>query len=84
MAVIKTAVSLAEPLFNETDALARDLGVSRSRVIALALQEYVERRRNRAVREKLDEVYTDAPDQADIDRLRAMRRHHRLVVERDL
>ncbi len=84
MAVIKTAVSLAEPLFDETDALARDLGVSRSCVIALALQEYLARRRNRAVREKLDEVYADAPDQAETDRLRAMRRHHRDVVERDL
>lgn len=54
---MKTAISIPDDLFEAADALARKLGVTRSRLIALALAEYVARNRSARVTERLDAVY---------------------------
>ena len=54
---MKTAISLPDELFTAADALARKLGVSRSRLVATALAEFVARHRNSRVTERLDAVY---------------------------
>lgn len=62
---MKTAVSLPDPLFKAADALARRLGMSRSRLVQEALAEYVAKHNQRRISERLDEVYRDeerAPD----------------------
>jgi antitoxin MazE6 len=43
---MKTAVSLPDPLFDEAEAAAKLLGVSRSKLIQIALEEYLKRRRD--------------------------------------
>jgi len=43
---MKTAVSLPDPLFTEAEAAAKHLGVSRSKLIQIALEEYLKRRRD--------------------------------------
>ncbi len=47
MATIKTAISLQDSLFAQVNELAQKLNVSRSQVIALALEEFVQRYLNR-------------------------------------
>lgn len=42
---MKTAISVDDALMEEADAAARDLGLSRSRLIADALREYLRKRR---------------------------------------
>jgi metal-responsive CopG/Arc/MetJ family transcriptional regulator len=60
---MKTAISLPDELFAETEALARRLGTSRSRLYAAALREYVARHQPDEVTAALDRVYADAaPD----------------------
>lgn len=54
---MKTAISLPDDLFDDAEALARKLDVSRSRLIALALAEYVAKHRAGRVTERLDAVY---------------------------
>jgi len=46
MATIKTAISLEDALFRQAEGLARRMKVSRSRLFATALEEFIERRRN--------------------------------------
>jgi metal-responsive CopG/Arc/MetJ family transcriptional regulator len=55
---MKTAISIPDDLFAATDALARRLGMSRSRLVASALAEYVAKHRAAKVTERLDAVYT--------------------------
>jgi hypothetical protein len=43
---MKTAISLPDPLFKEAEAAAKDLGLSRSKLIQTALEEFLERRRH--------------------------------------
>jgi predicted transcriptional regulator len=55
---MKTAISLPDELFAAADALADKLEMSRSRLIAVALAEYVARHRAGRVTERLDAVYS--------------------------
>jgi metal-responsive CopG/Arc/MetJ family transcriptional regulator len=62
---MKTAVSLPDDLFESADALARRLGISRSRLFATALAEFIAKHRASKVTERLNAVYGSATDAAD-------------------
>lgn len=55
---MKTAVSIPNPVFEAAEDLARRLGVSRSELYARALSDFLDKRLDRRVTERLDEVYT--------------------------
>jgi metal-responsive CopG/Arc/MetJ family transcriptional regulator len=46
---MKTAVSIPDPLFKEAEAAAKALGLSRSKLIQAALEEFLKRRRDEEV-----------------------------------
>jgi metal-responsive CopG/Arc/MetJ family transcriptional regulator len=54
---MKTAISLPDDLYEAADALARKLGLSRSRLVQEALSEYVAKHKHARVTERLNEVY---------------------------
>jgi hypothetical protein len=54
---MKTAISIESPLLEETDRTARKLGLSRSRLVSLALTDYLRNRRNREIFDQLNDVY---------------------------
>jgi metal-responsive CopG/Arc/MetJ family transcriptional regulator len=75
---MKTAISLPDDLFTAADTLASRLGVSRSRLVALALAEFIAKHRTSKVTERLDAVY--AAEESKIDK--AVRRAQRRAVGR--
>jgi metal-responsive CopG/Arc/MetJ family transcriptional regulator len=54
---MKVALSIPDDLFESAEALGRRLGVSRSRLYATALADFVAKHQNRKVTERLDAVY---------------------------
>lgn len=62
---MKTAVSLPDELFLSADDLAKRQGMSRSRLFAVALAEYVTRHRDEDVTTKLNEVLASEPSGID-------------------
>lgn len=62
---MKTAISVDDSLMEQADAAARELGLSRSALIAEALREYMRRRRQAQVSEQLNRAYADQPDTND-------------------
>ena len=54
---MKTAISIPDDLFDSADELARRMGMSRSRLYAEAVSEYVPKHRDQDVTRRLDEVY---------------------------
>lgn len=54
---MKTAVSIPNPVFEAAEELAQRLGVSRSELYTRALSDIIEKRLDRRVTERLDEVY---------------------------
>ncbi len=76
---MKTAISLPDDLFAAADALAARLGLSRSRLVATALAEFVAKHESRKVTERLDAVY--AAGDAAVDP--SLRRAQRRTLDRD-
>lgn len=81
MANVKTAVSLQKPLFEQAEALADELKISRSRLFSLALEDFIRRSHNRQILERLNAAYEDVADTKEQTLRRRMRRQHRRIVE---
>jgi metal-responsive CopG/Arc/MetJ family transcriptional regulator len=56
---MKTAISVDDALMEQADEAARELGLSRSRLIADALREYLKKRRRTRIAEQLNTAYAD-------------------------
>jgi hypothetical protein len=65
VAHVKTAISLDESLFREAENWAGKLGVSRSQLFALAVEEYVRRHENEELLRRLNEAHADGPEEED-------------------
>ena len=59
---MKTAISVDDSLMQEADVAARDLGLSRSGLIADALRDYLRRRRRTRISEQLNQAYSNSPN----------------------
>lgn len=81
MSNVKTAISLQKSLFEQVEALARELKISRSHLFVLAVEDFLRRYQNQQLLEQINSAYEDTPDLNEQSRLRKMRRHHRQIVE---
>lgn len=54
---MKTAISVEDKLLGEADHVAKTIGVSRSRLISMALESYLRARRDEEITEQLNRVY---------------------------
>jgi hypothetical protein len=57
------------------------MNVPRSRIFALAVEEFLRRHQSQRLLQRINEAYTDAPDLAEATLRRRMRRQHRQMVE---
>ena len=62
---MKTAVSIPDKIFRSADSLAKRLGVSRSRLYATALADFLSRRQSQQVKERLDAIYGEEESALD-------------------
>jgi metal-responsive CopG/Arc/MetJ family transcriptional regulator len=65
---MKTAISLPDPLFKEAEAAAKDLGLTRSKLIQTALEEFLQRRREAEITASINkyiELHGDALSEED-------------------
>ena len=58
---MKTAISIPDELFESADALAEEMGVSRSQLYATAVAEFVAKHRSTDLTARLNEVYAEEP-----------------------
>jgi metal-responsive CopG/Arc/MetJ family transcriptional regulator len=62
---MKVAVSIPDPIFAEVDALAKRLKLSRSKVYARALEDYVASHPPELTVEMINAAYEEIGDQSD-------------------
>ena len=62
---MKTAISLPDPVFEEAEALAKQLGVSRSELYTKALKAYLQKYNREQILHKLNQIYAEEPSEAD-------------------
>ncbi len=80
MARVKTAISIEESLFREVEFLAENMKVSRSKLFAFALSEYITKHKNQQLLAEINAAYGDAPDKQEKNNLDAMRDIQRQVL----
>lgn len=79
---VKTAISLNDSLFAKVEALTQELDISRSRLFAIAVQEYIERHETRRMMAALNKVSDEFVDEEDRAIQRGIREYYR-KQERD-
>ena len=83
MATVKTAISMPEGLFKELEAAAEEMQLSRSKVFALAVKEFLRERENRRMLEQLNRVYGVEPDEEESNLAKAMKTRLRRLMARE-
>lgn len=59
---MKTAISIDDGLLRQADETARLMGLSRSRLFALAVGDFLNRKRQDQMLYRLNEVYANEPE----------------------
>lgn len=84
MATIETAILIQDSLYEQATALANEMQISQSELFALALEEYLQRNRNRRnLLQSINEAYADDLDPSEQAMLERMRRHQRQLLEKE-
>jgi hypothetical protein len=78
---MKTAISIDDGLLHEADETARLLGLSRSRLFALAVGDFLQRQRQEQMLRRLNEVYADGAGPAEESLLRGIKAKVRRTVK---
>jgi metal-responsive CopG/Arc/MetJ family transcriptional regulator len=81
MLSVKTAISIEKPLFDELEALAEEMSVSRSRLISQATQEFIERHKSQRLLEAINAAYDDVRYSEEEERHTHMRAKQRRMVK---
>ena len=77
---MKTAISIDDGLLREADETAKLLGLSRSRLFALAVGDFLQRQRQEQMLRRLNEVYANGPEPAEKGLLKGMKAKVRRTV----
>ena len=73
----KTAISVEDTLMAQADDFARNLGLSRSALIAEALRDYLKLKRRQQITEQLNQAYENGPTPEERSLVENMRTNFR-------
>ena len=78
---MKTAISIEDWLLQEADEAARRMGLSRSRLFALAVSNFLQRQRREQMLLRLNEVYAGGMEPAETPLLKGIKAKVRRAVK---
>ncbi len=81
MGNVKTAISIDKALFEKINNLANEMNTSRSRVFALAAEEFIQRHKNKELLDAINSAYDDVTDEKESTLTSAMRSRHLSMVQ---
>ena len=62
---MKTAISLPDSVFHEAEAIAKQMGISRSELYTAALKAYLRKYNRNQILEKLNQIYSEESSELD-------------------
>ncbi len=83
MLAIKTAISIDKETYNNVENLAKEMNVPRSKLFVIAMKEFIEHRKNRALLEQINAAYSSEPTAEEQTLRKVSRQQHKRVVERE-
>jgi predicted transcriptional regulator len=78
---MKTSISIDDGLLLEADETARLMGLSRSRLFALAVGDFLQRQRREQMLLRLNEVYAEGMEPAETPLLKGIKAKVRRAVK---
>ena len=81
MSNIKTAVSIKESLFKKAETLAKKLEISRSKLFAAALENFIRQQENRELLKKINKVHSQVFSLDEESYRKQIRDYHRRSLE---
>ena len=78
---MKIAISIDDGLLQEADETARLMGLSRSRLFAMAVGDFLQRQRREQMLLRLNEVYAEGMEQAETPLLKGIKAKVRRAVK---
>jgi metal-responsive CopG/Arc/MetJ family transcriptional regulator len=79
---VKTAISIEESLFEEAEALAEKLDISRSQLFSRVVEDFVRQRENEELLERLNAAHADSLDEEEQEHLDCMWANQRRRLEK--
>ena len=79
---MKTAISIDDRLLQEADETARLMGLSRSRLFALAVGDFLQRQRREQMLLRLNEVYAEGMEPVERRLLKGIKAKVRRAVRK--
>lgn len=81
---MKTAISIPDDIFKDIEKLSKELHCSRSRLIADAAKEYIEKIKNKKILDALDDAYSESETKEEAELRRESKKKYgkRLQVEK--
>lgn len=83
MTSIKSAISIEETLYQQISTLAAQMNIPRSKLFALAAEEYLRLRGDRQLLQSINEAYAEDLDESEQAMLEGMRLHQRQLREQE-
>lgn len=80
-ATVKTAISIDKNLFDQAEAVAQELEISRSHLFTLALEQYLRHRQGQQMLAQINAAYSEEPDPDEQLLLERMRKSARKQLE---
>ena len=80
-ATVKTAISIDKNLLAQAEIAAQEMSISRSRLFALALEQYLRRHQGQQMLQRINAAYDDGLNQDEHLLLEKMRKSARRQLE---
>ena len=80
---VKTAISIDDDLFREVNSLTRKLNISRSKLFALAVDEFIRKHKNKELLAQINRAYADPPTPEEERLQKGMRRQQTKNLEQE-
>lgn len=81
METVKTAISLHRLLFEQAEEIAKKMHISRSRLISMALEEYLSKMKNQDLLDRINSACDSEDDAAEKKLKQYSRKTHKRLVE---
>ena len=83
MAVIKTAISIDERLFDKINRLSDEIKLSRSQIFSQAVKYFIERKSDLELVRKINQAYSDVLDEDEMERLDKSKRKYKEILKEE-
>jgi metal-responsive CopG/Arc/MetJ family transcriptional regulator len=83
MAVIKTAISIDESLFDKINRLSEEIKLSRSQIFSQAVKYFIERKNNLELVRKINQAYSDVLDEDEMEQLEKSKRKYKEILKEE-